>query len=301
MPPVCLNTTQFNLTGGSPSGGVYSGTGVSGSQFSPLVTGTGSFLLTYNYTDSHGCSDDDTSVITVHTLPSVTFANLNSVCQNTGPVVLSGGAPAGGTYSGPGVGGGIFYGGIAGPGQHTITYSYTNNNGCTNTDTEDITVHPKPLPDLGPDLIVCANSFAHLSGGSFSSYYWSTGVVSPTINVDTTGRGLGTFNFILIVANSFNCTNRDTISITFDQCNGIESPLSGNNILNVFPNPFTTGVTIYSEEGSDISIYDMKGSLMMERKNVTSVFYYDKELSPGAYIVRAEFNGKSTHKLVIKN
>ena len=48
------------------------------------------------------------------------------------PFRLKGGLPLGGTYSGPGVNSttGIFTPSTAGPGTHTITYTYTNAHGC---------------------------------------------------------------------------------------------------------------------------------------------------------------------------
>ncbi|MCX6270712.1 MAG: HYR domain-containing protein [Bacteroidetes bacterium] len=61
---VCLYDGPFSLTGGSPAGGVYSGPGVSGGIFNPLVTGPGIFMLTYAIT-SGGCSGSATAVIQV--------------------------------------------------------------------------------------------------------------------------------------------------------------------------------------------------------------------------------------------
>ena len=51
---------------------------------------------------------------------------------NAKPFRLKGGLPLGGTYSGPGVNSttGIFTPSTAGPGIHTITYTYTNAHGC---------------------------------------------------------------------------------------------------------------------------------------------------------------------------
>ncbi len=51
---------------------------------------------------------------------------------NAKPFRLKGGLPLGGTYSGPGVNSttGIFTPSAAGPGTHTITYTYTNAHGC---------------------------------------------------------------------------------------------------------------------------------------------------------------------------
>jgi len=54
---VCLNSSAFALSGGSPSGGTYSGTAVSAGNFDPAVAGTGTFTITYTYTDANGCSN----------------------------------------------------------------------------------------------------------------------------------------------------------------------------------------------------------------------------------------------------
>ena len=299
--PVCLNVPTFNLTQGSPAGGIYSGTGVSNSQFSPLVSGAGTFILNYSYTDLFGCTSQDTSAITVHTLPSVNFASLTPVCQNTGPVVLNTGSPTGGIYSGTGVGNGIFYTGLAGAGQHAITYTFSNIYNCSNTAVQTMTVNPIPYPSLGPDILVCSNATTQLNAGSFSSYVWSTGARTQTINVDSTGRGLGKFPFNIIVTNSFGCVNKDTVYVTFDQCNGISNLTKPTEEFTVFPNPFSSMFTLLSKEGSDISIYDNKGALIMENKNAPSVFTFGETLSSGIYIIKVQNTFFTTYKLVLKN
>ena len=52
---VCSNSAQQTLNG-SPSGGTYSGTGVSGNSFSPTNAGAGNHTVNYNFTNSNGCS-----------------------------------------------------------------------------------------------------------------------------------------------------------------------------------------------------------------------------------------------------
>ena len=73
-------------------------------------------------------------------LPNVSLIVPAYVSLSTPPFQLTGGAPAGGTYSGPGVSGGMFDPSAAGIGEHTITYSYTDPNFCTNTATDILTV-----------------------------------------------------------------------------------------------------------------------------------------------------------------
>ena len=62
---ICVNDPAFELTGGIPAGGVYTGTGVVGSNFDPSVSGAGTFLIYYEYTDGNGCSNIAHQPITV--------------------------------------------------------------------------------------------------------------------------------------------------------------------------------------------------------------------------------------------
>jgi hypothetical protein len=73
-------------------------------------------------------------------LPVVTLTLPDYVSVTTPPFALTGGLPTGGTYSGPGVNNGIFDPAEAGLGDHTITYTYTDPNLCTNFTTAVITV-----------------------------------------------------------------------------------------------------------------------------------------------------------------
>ena len=61
---VCSTDPYFTLTGGSPAGGNYSGTGVSSNNFDPSVAGVGSFTITYTYFDGT-CSNKDSASISV--------------------------------------------------------------------------------------------------------------------------------------------------------------------------------------------------------------------------------------------
>jgi PKD repeat protein len=62
---VCINDPSFALSGGSPAGGTYSGTGVSAGNFDPSVAGFGTFLITYDFTDVNSCNAQAQQTITV--------------------------------------------------------------------------------------------------------------------------------------------------------------------------------------------------------------------------------------------
>jgi len=65
--------------------------------------------------------------------------NLPVVTSSSSPITLTG-SPSGGTYSGTGVIFSAFNPSIAGPGTHSITYTYTDQNNCTATKTKTILV-----------------------------------------------------------------------------------------------------------------------------------------------------------------
>lgn len=100
---VCNNASAFTLTGGSPSGGMYSGTGVSSNMFDPSVAGVGTFQITYTYSDGNGCSNSATSNITVDncgcTPPSepAAISGPSGVCRGDNNVVFTATPVAGAT------------------------------------------------------------------------------------------------------------------------------------------------------------------------------------------------------------
>lgn len=49
---VCVYGNDVTLSGGTPAGGIYSGTGVTGTTFDPSTAGVGNATLTYTYTDA---------------------------------------------------------------------------------------------------------------------------------------------------------------------------------------------------------------------------------------------------------
>jgi hypothetical protein len=60
----CADDANVVLTG-SPAGGIFLGTSVTGSQFDPSV-GAGSYAIMYDYTDANGCAGSDTITINVN-------------------------------------------------------------------------------------------------------------------------------------------------------------------------------------------------------------------------------------------
>jgi hypothetical protein len=69
---VCIDDAPFTLSGASPAGGVFSGNGVSGTTFSPVLAATGMQVITYLYTDTNGCEASAMDTITVNACTGIT-------------------------------------------------------------------------------------------------------------------------------------------------------------------------------------------------------------------------------------
>jgi hypothetical protein len=72
-------STTYTLNQGSPSGGSYSGTGVTGTNFNASAAGVGTHSITYLYTDVNGCSNSVSKNIIVTAGPAAPSAS-NKVC-----------------------------------------------------------------------------------------------------------------------------------------------------------------------------------------------------------------------------
>jgi gliding motility-associated-like protein len=121
-----------------------------------------------------GCPGTASVIVTVDPLPSVSAMADQVLCDQAIPVQLTA-SPAGGQWSGTGVTtDGVF---TPTPGDHgtfTLTYTYTNATGCTNTDQTDVTVGPvTEFATLPPDTAVCMGAVpvilqAQPPGGTWS-------------------------------------------------------------------------------------------------------------------------------------
>lgn len=95
------------------------------------VTTADDYQLTV--TNKHSCLHIDTVHVIVNPLPIVTFSGLDTLYCNTANTVTLSGNPTGGIFNGAGISGSSFAPTTASIGYHTITYSYTNGSGCTDS------------------------------------------------------------------------------------------------------------------------------------------------------------------------
>ena len=80
IPSVCLDAVAFELTGGIPEGGTYSGNAVIDNIFHPETAGIGEHSIEYSIVDANGCPNSTSQSITVHELPVVNIGNDTTLC-----------------------------------------------------------------------------------------------------------------------------------------------------------------------------------------------------------------------------
>lgn len=81
---ICINNNPIALTG-SPAGGTYSGTGLSGNSFNPSVAGAGTYTLMYTYTDGNTCQASANKVITVALCTGIEEINAGDISVYPNP------------------------------------------------------------------------------------------------------------------------------------------------------------------------------------------------------------------------
>lgn len=155
---ICVNSDSIILQGGSPSGGVYNGTGLTNGSFFPDGLLSGLYDVDYVYTDVNGCADTAMGQIKVLDTTALSVRAIAALCIGADELVLENVSPKGGSYSGNGVSSDKFKAFDAGSGIHAISYVFNNASGCSNEASFNIEVYEaKDVQITMPDE-VCNNS-----------------------------------------------------------------------------------------------------------------------------------------------
>ncbi|HEX2901343.1 MAG TPA: T9SS type A sorting domain-containing protein [Bacteroidia bacterium] len=293
---LCVDAPALTLAGGSPAGGTYSGTGVSSGVFDPAVAGVGTHTLTYTGTDGNGCTATTTGTITVHALPQVSAGQVGPFCTNDNSVLLASGIPSGGSYSGTGVNNGVFDPGNAGAGSHTLTYLYTDSNGCEASASSITVVNANPN---APVLSFVAPSLN--AGGNADSVQWFFNgqyLLTNGTSINPTQNGL--YSAIVWV----NGCPSDTSAATLVELVGI---LDGSGALTftAWPNPMS-GNSLHVGANADllfqVRVYDALGRLAAPAKEMLKTGDLEiKHLAKGIYFLHIQFDGGEEYLQLIKD
>lgn len=299
---LCLNAPQMTLAA-IPAGGGYVGQGVSSNVFSPAAAGVGTKTLSYTYTDANNCTSKVINTIVVNALPVVTFTLApGSLCANS-PSFTMNGSPAGGTYTGSGVSGNVFTPSAAGTGTKTVYYEYTDANGCMSSKTSSVIIFAVPNVTIVTNKkTYCTSTNSLFFNASPSGGVYSGPGISPTGAFSPTLAGAGNHTITYAYTDVYGCSNTAAMTLTVNNCNGIDETSFNAYQLQVFPNPASGSFVIRSSETLKLNVVNELGqvvkqlSLNDENNHSTEV----EDLSAGIYFIQvANAPAVLTKKIVL--
>lgn len=281
IPALCENEAAISLVSyASPSGGTWSGSGVSGTEFSPSgLVSASPITLNYIYSDTYNCEASATTTVVVNPIPSITLSLPTNRCEYDDPVALSATTnPTGGTgtWSGTGVSGNQFIPSDATIGANEITYEYTVHN-CSNSAQTTITVHARPALTFTIPTQQCSyHSPFELdvtpTGGTFTTTYPLSG--------NTFNPALATFGQLYTITYTYtdptsNCNNTIEGTTTVHHTPPPTTEDNGDVIQNVsassIPTLSATGTnlawhypTIATQVAGDVSPYTPEASVVVD-------------------------------------
>jgi PKD repeat protein len=214
---VCTNGDPIQLTGNSPSGGIWFGNAVVDGYFDPSLTSVGVNTVGYTFTEANlGCVDTVYKNITVVDIPTISLVLPDTICINA-PLNFGVPLPAGSILNwdfGDGTtmqGNNINYG-YSTAGQYTISLIVESNNCYVNTQWDIIVIDMPSASFVIDEPIQCNSSlvyFTQTTTGIIENQFWDfgNGATSSATNPLGINFNTGIFNdtsyLVTLTANNF--------------------------------------------------------------------------------------------------
>ncbi|HYM95066.1 MAG TPA: gliding motility-associated C-terminal domain-containing protein, partial [Chitinophagaceae bacterium] len=185
---------------------------------------TNTYTIRYVAYSGITCVNTFSQTVTLLATPTLQFDPINAVCSNatsfpiTGVQVLNG-LTGNGVFSGNSVStAGLFDPAASGVGVHTIRYTYTAANGCTNYIEQTVEVYPTPVANAGPDKVVLEGGIVTLTPSIVNnipvSYLWtpSIGLNNPAI-ANAIASPPDDITYTLTVTSDHGCSTSDQVFV----------------------------------------------------------------------------------------
>lgn len=244
-----------------------------GGTISGTPTATGTFNFTVTVSDASGCSGSKAYSITV-VCPAnpIVFTAPSLICSNN-PVTLTA-SPAGGTFSGTGVSGGVFDPSV---GTQTITYDYTDPYGCSFNSSTVFTVAQGGVTSVSPatQTICSGDAITNIVASNTASgatFTWTRDNTASVTGIAASGNGN-------TIAGALTNTTSAPVTVTFNITGTANGCSDAPQVSTVIVNPRPVVNAIASETicaGSAITTVNPTGAVANTtftwvRNNTTAV------------------------------
>ncbi|MCD6018348.1 MAG: putative Gingipain [Bacteroidetes bacterium] len=271
------------------------------------VTSSGKYWI--RTTNSNGCTNSDTILVSLGSFPIVTLGSDTAFCQGS-TINLYAGSGAGNNYMWSN---GATTSSIAVGTTGSYSVVVTSSVGCQSSDIINVSSKPKPSVSLvfGGIKSFCENDNVNrllTEGSPANGTYIGAGVTATTtgsyFNPTTATQGSHIILYNYTGANGCSNTAKDTLVV--NACVGVEE-LSSNFGLNIFPNPttgvFTIELDATEEINAHISIMTIDSKLVYD-VNITGNGMITKNvnldnLADGIYYLKLDTKDSSkTYKIL---
>lgn len=199
----CAGDPPLILDAGAGFDAYYWFTGETSQSISYLPSQSTTLTLTVI---KDGCTGISTASISVGTMSKISIAGLTTLCIGNTTILDAGAGFSSYFWSNGATTQTITL--TPSAGTTTISVIVQNSNGCSSGASVTITVSTSLKPTISGSLTICTGGTTSLDAGfEFSSYRWSNGATTQTVNV-----GCGTYT--VEVANSLGCTGATTIVVS---------------------------------------------------------------------------------------
>ncbi|MCC6721776.1 MAG: gliding motility-associated C-terminal domain-containing protein [Bacteroidia bacterium] len=239
--PFCIDAgtqiikAKVNI-GGKYYGGIYIDTI---GNFDPALAGLGTHKITYIYTDKNNCTNSDSIFIKVNSLPDASITPTGPFCIDAGlqtilPKVNTGGIFTGGNYIDSF---GVFNPNIAGAGNHTVKYYFSDGNKCANSDSIYVLVNTLPDASIisnGPFCIDAGIQIISPRTNIGGKFYGGNNIDSSG-NFNPSKSNIGANKIYYTYTDINKCTNYDSTNI-------VVNPLPDASIIQAGPFCIDVGI-----------------------------------------------------------
>ena len=147
-------------------------------------------------------------------------------------------------------------------------YTMTSMFGCPKvSDSVRTSVYLKPYINLGPDSLLCNTSTYLIDAGpGYSTYTWHDGSTNQTFLASTSSPGIDSLLCFVQVTDVNSCSNRDSVMIRFDVCQGLTQNQPVANVR--FPSLIFSGQDLLLDNNSgqsvELNVFNSAGQMVYE-------------------------------------
>jgi len=156
----------------------------------------------------------------------------------------------------------------------TFKVEVTDSLGSVFVSAPEVMVYAFPEVTLGEDTSLCSYNTLMLDAGTQpnSTFLWSTGATTQTVELNGEVLGVGTHEIWVEVTNEHECSSTASVDVTFKDCTGLEEIENLKNI-NIFPNPsngnFTVELNAFKMVNLNITVFDANGMMVVPKRTIT--------------------------------